>query len=357
MKRLLAVCMVFLSFTTARACDTYDPITGQLSIPLGVLGTTVYTNVVITIGNIVAQNAGTGVGNADIYTPQNNELQIPCVAVGNLTFNGVINVARVISVGGVFPAPSSGAPVLQLVDPLPDATVGTPYRQNVVAGIFPDPLANYTISIDTLANGVLPTGMTLDMNGILSGTPFATGKTDVNGGQLPNYYKFGVCATNIYSRLTTSPCPQTSLWVNPQKFTLTIDVAGNGTVSTNPPGLTYGAGERVTLVAAPGSGSTFAGWSGACSGTGSCTVTMSANEAVTATFTSGGNGSGYYYANYNCGGQSGCIADFGYNTGSAGPFCSIDSCNNWLYLYFQGGTCTASPQYTITNAPPAGTCA
>jgi len=31
-------------------------------------------------------------------------------------------------------------------------------------------------------------------------------------------------------------------------------------------------------------GSTFAGWSGACSGTGSCTVSMTAARSVTATF-------------------------------------------------------------------------
>jgi len=72
---------------------------------------------------------------------------------------------------------------------------------------------------------------------------------------------------------------------------------------------------------------------------------------------SGGAGNSYYYANYNCGQQSQCAADFNGNyTGSAGPFCSVTSCNSWLATYFPGGTCTTSPQYTITNAPPAGTC-
>jgi hypothetical protein len=43
----------------------------------------------------------------------------------------------------------------------------------------------------------------------------------------------------------------------------------------------------VTLTAAPASGSTFAGWSGACSGTGTCQVTMNADTAVSATFSAG----------------------------------------------------------------------
>jgi hypothetical protein len=40
----------------------------------------------------------------------------------------------------------------------------------------------------------------------------------------------------------------------------------------------------VTLTAAAASGSTFTGWSGACTGTGACSVTMSAAQSVTATF-------------------------------------------------------------------------
>jgi len=47
----------------------------------------------------------------------------------------------------------------------------------------------------------------------------------------------------------------------------------------------YGPGSTVTLTASPSVGSSFAGWSGACSGTGSCTVTMSQARSVTATFT------------------------------------------------------------------------
>jgi uncharacterized protein (TIGR03437 family) len=71
-----------------------------------------------------------------------------------------------------------------------------------------------------------------------------------------------------------------------QQFTLTATTTGNGSgsISANPPGPSYSAGTVVTLTATPNTGSTFAGWSGACSGAGSCTVTMNSNQAVTATF-------------------------------------------------------------------------
>ena len=44
------------------------------------------------------------------------------------------------------------------------------------------------------------------------------------------------------------------------------------------------AGTVVTLEAKAAEGSSFEGWSGACSGTGTCVVTMSAAKSVTATF-------------------------------------------------------------------------
>lgn len=46
----------------------------------------------------------------------------------------------------------------------------------------------------------------------------------------------------------------------------------------------YGYGTHVTLTASPSEGSTFESWSGACSGTGTCTVTTNQAESVTATF-------------------------------------------------------------------------
>ena len=78
-------------------------------------------------------------------------------------------------------------------------------------------------------------------------------------------------------------------------FALTVAIAGSadGTVVSNPLGITcgatcaatYAAGTSVTLSATPDAGATFAGWGGACSGTTPlCAVTLDAARSVTATF-------------------------------------------------------------------------
>ncbi len=75
-------------------------------------------------------------------------------------------------------------------------------------------------------------------------------------------------------------------------FTLTVDKTGNGRILSTPVGIDCGAtcsadfttGSRVTLVANPDPGWTFPGWTGACSGTGPCTVTMDAARSVGADF-------------------------------------------------------------------------
>jgi uncharacterized repeat protein (TIGR02543 family) len=104
--------------------------------------------------------------------------------------------------------------------------------------------------------------------------------------------------------------------------------SGSGWVSSNPSGIGCGtichagfdAGTTVTLTAAPDAGSRFTGWSGDCSGTGSCQVTMDQARSVTATFDStmvdlavsrAGSGSGSVAsspAGIGCG--SGCQAGF-----------------------------------------------
>ncbi|HEX7311876.1 MAG TPA: PASTA domain-containing protein [Gaiellaceae bacterium] len=79
----------------------------------------------------------------------------------------------------------------------------------------------------------------------------------------------------------------------PGRKTLTVAKTGAGTVTSTPAGIDCGAtcardfdqGTLVTLTATPADGSTFAGWSGDCSGgAATCTVTMDASRSATANF-------------------------------------------------------------------------
>ena len=78
------------------------------------------------------------------------------------------------------------------------------------------------------------------------------------------------------------------------KYELTVALAGAGTgrVTSDPFGIDcgttctakYDAVTSVSLTATAAAGSKFVGWSGDCSGTGTCTLGMGQARAVTATF-------------------------------------------------------------------------
>src|SRR3954451_11661812 len=73
---------------------------------------------------------------------------------------------------------------------------------------------------------------------------------------------------------------------------ITLEGTGEGTVTSTPSGIDCGSeceaefeeGEEVELSQSPESGSEFVEWGGACSGSGSCEVTMTEAKEVTATF-------------------------------------------------------------------------
>jgi len=85
------------------------------------------------------------------------------------------------------------------------------------------------------------------------------------------------------------------------EYTLGVELkgSGSGTVSSSPGGIGCGSvcsawfpvGDVVALSAVSALGSEFAGWSGACSGTGACEVTMSEAKKVNAYFTVTATGS------------------------------------------------------------------
>ena len=107
MTRILrSTCLFLVTIATpifAAAADVYNPTSNQLSIPAVDVSGTTYTDVVITVGDVISVFGGTASGTTDSYNPARNQLSIPTVQVGDATYtNVVITVGQVISVGGSF---------------------------------------------------------------------------------------------------------------------------------------------------------------------------------------------------------------------------------------------------------------
>ncbi len=120
----------------------------------------------------------------------------------------------------------------------------------------------------------------------------------------------GACVQMTGGQYSTSDCNnQCVSQVNQYTLTVNVGGTGQGTVTSTPAGIVcpgaacsamFDQGSQVTLNEAPAGGSTFAGWSGSCSGTGACNLTINSNEQVTSTFNTqtGGNTAPMYVFAY-----------------------------------------------------------
>jgi titin len=156
-------------------------------------------------------------------------------------------------------------------------------------------LATVSWSAPAFSGGAAITGyeVTSFAAGVAKGKISVGVVTQADFGGLTNgtAYTFRVAAKNVAG---TGAQSTDSNSVTPVmlRFTLTVARAGVGTGTVSGGlincgascGGDFDAGSSVTLTAAPASGSTFAGWSGPCTGVGSCTVWFDAGKAVTATF-------------------------------------------------------------------------
>src|SRR3984957_2802136 len=102
-----------------------------------------------------------------------------------------------------------------------------------------------------------------------------------------NLVLFGIWTLALFPAAFTTTASATS-------YQLSVQLAGTstGAVTSTPAGIScaptcsasFTSGTIVTLKATPKQGAFFAGWAGACRGTGICKLTMNSNQSVTATF-------------------------------------------------------------------------
>jgi hypothetical protein len=105
----------------------------------------------------------------------------------------------------------------------------------------------------------------INRNGVATTLTGAQGAIVVTLGDSPLYFRFAEGTQYV--------------------LTIAKNGSGSGTVSSDPAGPNFAPGTVVTLTATPKATSTFAGWSGGCTGTSStCQATMNNNVSVTATF-------------------------------------------------------------------------
>jgi phospholipase C len=166
-------------------------------------------------------------------------------------------------------------------------------------------------------------------------------------------YSLGMAALAALSTMMLAGCQGlksapvvTQPQVNSFQLTVTAPATGSGTITSSPAGIncpttcsaTFNQGTQVTLTETAGTNYSFGGWSGACTGTSTCVVTISANTSVSATFTAPGA-----LTVALAGGGTGAVT-----SSPAGINCSATTTT----------TCTASfppnTQVTLTETPATG---
>jgi hypothetical protein len=84
------------------AYDTYDSGTGELSIPLLQVGSTVYSDVVVTIGDLINIEENIFLEPFDVFNSATEQLRIPRVFVGDEEYRNVtVTIGSIVSIGDV----------------------------------------------------------------------------------------------------------------------------------------------------------------------------------------------------------------------------------------------------------------
>ena len=238
-------------------------VTGQLSATVTTsAGVAAAPTVTWTSSNpSIATVAGTGT-TATVTSVAPGSAQITASS-GGQSGSATVTVTPPVTVTAVTVAPATLSLTGLGVTGQLTATVTTS------AGVASAPTVTWTSSNPSIAT-VAGTGTTATVTSVAPGSAQITASA---GGQS------GVAAVTVVPPLQT--------------LTITLAGEGTGTVTSTPTGLTCSAltctgafpfGTTVTVTPVPAAGSALDAWSGACTGTAACTVTMGQAQAITARF-------------------------------------------------------------------------
>jgi PKD repeat protein len=176
-----------------------------------------------------------------------------------------------------------------------DGGVGTDNQTVIVTNVAPavavDPAILYAGSSTVGFKGEFSDPGSADSHSL----EWSFGDGVTASGELEITHAFGSSGLfDVTLSVTDDDGGEGSAWLSIRTWTLTVTVGNGGSVTSGMSGIacesdcseSYPEGTQVTLTATPEIGYLFDGWSGACSGTAGCTLTMNDDLAVGALFAS-----------------------------------------------------------------------
>jgi hypothetical protein len=171
------------------------------------------------------------------------------------------------------------------------ATLTLDGNKTVTATFLMDPVTCYALALTHTGHGADPVASPGSSGGCDAGQYVEGANINLSGAAPEAGWQIGgwsgttddssVAGTNMV--VMPAGAHTVSIIYTQREYSLTIHTTGSGSVTADPAG-PYHYGDTVTLTAIPDAGWMFAGWD-ACAGTGTCTVTLSADTTITATFT------------------------------------------------------------------------
>jgi hypothetical protein len=255
----------------------------------------------VNVYNLVTNWASAGSGNASLTvsvtgsgTVASNPSGISCPSTCSHVFTGGSPVT-------LTPTPANGW-VLSSWGGACSGSGGCSVPMNAAETVTATfvPLEALSVSVTgsgtvTSSPGGINCGSTCTAN-FAQGTQVTLTATPANGYGLSSW---GGACSGVNCVVTMNTAQSVTATFEVPQYTLNVSVGGNGIVTSSPPGIDCGSictmnfssGTSVMLTSTPAGGATFAGWGGACSGNGSCLLTMNSLESVTAMFSTSGGAS------------------------------------------------------------------